>query len=73
MQRGVDLRRAAWDLLEIGDDVVLCQEAAPRTLGLAEGMLVVGPIRLGDGACLDTRAGLGPGSLHLAGGIYSAA
>ena len=44
--RGVDLRRGGWDLLDIGDDVTLCQEAALRLVSLETGQLVIGPVRL---------------------------
>jgi len=60
--RGVDLRRGGWDLLDIGDDVTLCQEAALRMVALEDGQLVIGPVRLESGTTVDTRGGLSAGS-----------
>ncbi|MFI0607017.1 MAG: amino acid adenylation domain-containing protein [Anaerolineae bacterium] len=70
--RGVDLRRGGWDLLDIGDDVTLCQEAALRLVSLETGQLVIGPVRLGSGATVDTRGGLSAGSGLGAGAFLSA-
>lgn len=58
IHRGVDLRRGGWDLLEIGDDATLSQEAMLRLTELDRGHLVVAPITIGRGACLETRAGM---------------
>ena len=58
IHRGVDLLRGGWDLLEIGDDVTLSQDAAVRVVELDQGDVVVGPVFLGDGATLETRAGV---------------
>ena len=62
IHRGVDLTRGGWDLLEIGDDVTLAQDAALRLAEFDAGHLVLGPIRIGDGATVDVRAGLSPHS-----------
>jgi len=59
IHRNVDLRRGGWDLLDIGDDVTLNQQAILRLVDLDSGHLVIGPITLGAGATLDTRAGVG--------------
>lgn len=72
VHRGVDLRRGGWDLLDIGDDVTLCQESALRLVSLDAGDLVVGPVSLGSGATVDTRGGLSAGSGLGAGAFLSA-
>ncbi|MFJ4192398.1 amino acid adenylation domain-containing protein [Kitasatospora sp. NPDC089509] len=60
IHRGVDLSRGGWDLLEIGDDVTLSQDAAVRLVSLEQGQVVFGPVLLGDRSTLDVRAGIGP-------------
>jgi non-ribosomal peptide synthetase-like protein len=60
IHRGVDLTRGGWDLLDIGDDVTLGQDASVRLVELSEGHAVVGPVTLGGGATLDIRAGMSP-------------
>lgn len=60
IHRGVDLHQGGWDLLEIGDDVTVSQDASLNLVLLEEGHVVVGPITLADGATLDIRAGMGP-------------
>ena len=57
IHRGVNLLQGGWDLLEIGDDVTLSQDAAVRLVDLDDGQVVVGPVSLGDGSTLDVRAG----------------
>ena len=59
IHRGVNLLHGGWDLLEIGDDVTISQEAALRLIDLEGGQIVAGSISIGDGATLDIRAGLG--------------
>ncbi len=59
LHRGVDLLRGGWDLLEIGDDASLGLECG---LGLAEyddGCLALAPVRIGAGATLAVRSGMG--------------
>ncbi|MCF7674921.1 MAG: amino acid adenylation domain-containing protein [Akkermansiaceae bacterium] len=56
LHRGVNLLDGGWDLLEIGDDVTLNQDAALRLVELDEGDIVVAPVTLGEGATLDVRA-----------------
>ncbi len=58
IHRGVDLRRGGWDLLEIGDDATLSQEAMLRLTELDRGHLLIAPITIGRGAVLETRAGM---------------
>ncbi len=61
LHRGVDLTQGGWDLLEIGNDVTVSQDAALRLVELENRELIIGPITLGTGATLDVRAGVGPG------------
>ena len=58
IHRGVDLLHGGWDLLEIGDDVTIGQEASLGLVELEDGDILVRPVRLGDGCTLDTRAGV---------------
>ena len=58
IHRGVDLRRGGWDLLEIGDDATLSQEAMIRLTELDRGELVIGAVKIGAGATMETRAGV---------------
>ena len=58
IHRGVQLWRGGWDLLEIGDDVTISQEAMLRLTELDRGEIVIGPITIGARATLETRAGL---------------
>ncbi len=59
IHRGVDVFRGAWDLLEIGDDVTLSQEASLRLVELEDRQLVIGPVVIESGATLEVRAGVG--------------
>ncbi|HWQ36749.1 MAG TPA: amino acid adenylation domain-containing protein [Blastocatellia bacterium] len=59
IHRGVILREGGWDLLEIGDDVTLSQDAALRLIDLVDGDILVGPISIGAGSTLGIRAGVG--------------
>lgn len=58
IHRGVDLLRGGWDLLDIGDDVTLGQDAGLQLVELDQGYIVVGPVTLRDGAVLETRSGV---------------
>ncbi|NJC72329.1 amino acid adenylation domain-containing protein [Planosporangium thailandense] len=60
IHRGVNLLSGGWDLLEIGDDVTLSQDASIGLVTLSDGHVVVGPVTIADGATLDVRAGVGP-------------
>jgi len=62
IHRGVNLQRGGWDLLEIGNDVTIAQDASLGLVELDDGQIVVGPVILGDGATVDIRAGLAPGT-----------
>ncbi|MEM7515415.1 MAG: amino acid adenylation protein, partial [Planctomycetota bacterium] len=72
MHRGVSFRRGAWDLLRIGDDVTLSQDAHLQLADLEDGHLIHGRIELGDRVTLDVRATVGPDSV-LADGSYLSA
>ena len=72
VHRGVSLAQGGWDLLDIGDDVTVAQDAAIRLIELDAGEIVVGSISLGDGCTLDVRAGAGPGTVVEAGAWLSA-
>jgi len=60
IHRGVDLTHGGWDLLEIGDEATLAQDAAVRLAEFDGGHLILGPIRIADGGTVDVRAGLSP-------------
>ena len=60
VHRGVNLLHGGWDLLDIGDDVTLSQDANVRLVDLEDGQVIVGPVWLGEGATLEVRAGVGP-------------
>jgi non-ribosomal peptide synthetase-like protein len=62
LHRGVDLARGGWDLLSLGDDVTVGQDAALRLADLDQGQLVIAPVRLGSGATVETRASVEPGA-----------
>jgi non-ribosomal peptide synthetase-like protein len=60
IHRGVDLTGGGWDLLDIGDDVSISQDATVRPTDLSEGHVVLGPVTIDRGATLEVRAGMGP-------------
>ena len=60
LHRGVDVAAGAWDLLTIGDNVTLGQDAALRPVEIEAGRITVGPIVLEDDVTVEVRAGLGP-------------
>ncbi len=62
IHRGVNFSQGGWDLLEIGDDVALGQEATLRLVDLQDGQIILGGITLGEGSTLETRAGVDGGS-----------
>ncbi|MDQ8153308.1 MAG: amino acid adenylation domain-containing protein [Gemmatimonadota bacterium] len=61
IHRGVVLTRGGWDLLDIGDDVTLSQDAALRIAELDDGHLVFSPVTLGAGVTIGVHAGVGGG------------
>ena len=60
LHRGVNLFQGGWDLLEVGDDATISQDAALRLVDLEDGQIVVGPVSIGARATIDIRAGVGP-------------
>ena len=60
IHHGVNLLQGGWDLLNIGDDVTLSQDASVVLVELEKGQVVLGPVTLEDGATLDVRAGVAP-------------
>lgn len=72
IHRGVALSRGGWDLLEIGDDAVLAQDAALRLVELRDGRIETGPIKIGGGAKIDVRASVSAHGTVGAGGRLSA-
>ena len=62
IHRGVNLLQGGWDLRDIGDDATVGQEASLRLVELDDGqVVVVGPVTLGRGSRVDTRAGVAVG------------
>jgi non-ribosomal peptide synthetase-like protein len=58
IHRGVGLLDGGWDLLEIGDDVTISQDASIRLVDFDNGDVVVNSIVLGDRCTLDVRSGV---------------
>lgn len=72
IHRGVNLAQGGWDLLDIGDDVTISQEANIGLVELEEGHILVRPVFIGDGCTLDIRAGVEGGSRMEAGAYLTA-
>lgn len=60
IHRGVNLLNGGWDLLYIGDDVTISQDASIELVQLERGQVVIGPVKLENGATMDVRSGVGP-------------
>ena len=58
IHRGVELGRGGWDLLDIGDNVSIGQDAHLGLVELDRGDIVVAPVVLEDDATLMVRAGV---------------
>ncbi len=58
IHRGVNLLHGGWDLLEIGDDATIGQDAALRLIDYEDGQIVVAPVVVGAKAVIETRAGV---------------
>ena len=58
LHRGVALLDGGWDLLEIGDDAAVGQDAALGLVALVDGQIVIGPVKLGARATVEARAGV---------------
>lgn len=59
IHRGVNLRQGGWDLLDIGDNATISQDASLRLVELREGQIVIAPVTLGENSTLEVRAGVG--------------
>jgi len=62
IHRGVDLANGGWNLLTIGDDAAIEQDASLRLVEIDGGEWVVGPVRIGSAASVAVRASLAPDS-----------
>ncbi len=51
-----------WDLLDIGDNVAVCQDAVLNVWDLEAGQVVLGSVQIGANSVVETRAMVGPGS-----------
>ncbi len=60
IHRGVDLVQGGWDLLDIGDDATIGQDAQLGLVQLTEGHLVIGRVTVAGGSTVDVRAGMSP-------------
>jgi non-ribosomal peptide synthetase-like protein len=72
IHRGVSLGRGGWDLLEIGDDVTIGQDAALGLVELEDGHLIAGPVTLGNRVTLEVRASVSGGATLEADAILGA-
>jgi non-ribosomal peptide synthetase-like protein len=72
IHHGVDLLRGGYDLLEIGDDVTLCRDAALGLVALDNGHIVTSRVTLGAGATLDIHSHVGGDAVVEAGGFLTA-
>jgi non-ribosomal peptide synthetase-like protein len=72
LHRGVNILQGGWDLLEIGDDATISQDATIRLVDLDGGHIVVGSVSLGAGSTLEVRAGLGTNTVLEAGAYLTA-
>jgi non-ribosomal peptide synthetase-like protein len=61
VHRGVNVLRSGWDLLELGDGVTLCQDAAVLVSRIDRGGVEHGRVSIGDGATIGVRATVEPG------------
>ncbi len=62
IHRGVRLAEGGWDLLEIGDNVAIGQDAQLHLVDFDSGALVIAPVTLEHGATLEVRSGVGGGA-----------
>ncbi|HEV7508956.1 MAG TPA: amino acid adenylation domain-containing protein [Thermoanaerobaculia bacterium] len=71
IHRGVDLRTGGWDLLEIGDGATIGRDASLGLVELEDQEMLLGPVTLGAGCTLDTRARMAPHSTMEAGAVLT--
>ena len=62
IHRGVNLTLGGWELLDLGDDVTLGQNATLQIVTLDSGQIIFAPVKLGPGATLEVCSGVGPGT-----------
>ncbi|MFJ9785646.1 amino acid adenylation domain-containing protein [Amycolatopsis sp. NPDC101161] len=60
IHRGVDVVQGGWDLLDLGDDATIAQDASLGLVQLSEGHLTIGRVTVAGGATVDVRAGMSP-------------
>ncbi|MFT4647511.1 MAG: non-ribosomal peptide synthetase-like protein [Glaciecola sp.] len=71
LHRGVSFPLGGWDLLEISDGVMLCQDAQVRVVEWHAGHLMLDRISIGSGCTVGVRAGLSPGAVMEEGAFLS--
>ena len=71
VHRGVNVLRSGWDLLELGDGVTLCQDAAVLVSRLDRGGVEHGRVSIGVGATVGVRATVEPGASIGAGAVLA--
>ncbi len=72
IHRGVDLRSGGWDLLTIGDGAAIGRDASLGLLDYDDQELTLGPVTIGAGCTLDTRARMAPHSAMEPGAVLAA-
>jgi len=56
LHRGVALLEGGWDLLDIGDDAAVGQDAALGLVAFVDGQIEIGPVKLGARSTVEARA-----------------
>ena len=72
LHRGVTLLDGGWDLLDIGDDAAVGQDAALGLVAFVDGQIEIGPVKLGARATVEARAAVEGGAELGAGAEISA-
>jgi non-ribosomal peptide synthetase-like protein len=72
LHRGATVWEGGWDLLTIGDDAAIGQDAALNLVSLADAQIVVGPVTIGARATVETRASVGTFATVGAGSVLAA-
>jgi non-ribosomal peptide synthetase-like protein len=72
IHRGVNLTQGGWDLLDLGDDVTVGQDATLQIATLKSGQIIFAPVKLDNGATLELRSGVGAGTHVGAGAVLTA-
>ena len=62
LHRGVTVLEGGWDLLEIGDDVAVGQDASLGLVAFVDGQIEIGPVKLGARATVEARAAVEAGA-----------